>query len=256
MPAVRGARLSPMLLPALDAALVHEPGTAFFTGINPGLLEIAQDPRRPVVAPALRVEPDDLVDQFSILLRSGARLRRQPPVVPGPAHAKHLAKEPNVMFALHRLDPGIPLSGVSERMPTDFFSTISRSRIRTNSARNRRISASFSSIVCGAGPAPLTAGPYSLRHRYSTHVETPNSAATCLIVRSPRRLISTALRLYVSSWACARFIPVVVGSFMRSSTPLTTASPAQIGRFLRQALRLLSSEATYLLPVNAYVCVH
>ncbi len=35
---------------------------------------------------------------------------------------------------------------------------------------------------------------------------------------------------------------------MRSFTPLTTASPAQIGRFLRQALRLLSSEATYLLP--------
>jgi len=43
MPAVRGARLSPMFLPTADAALVHDPGTAFFTGINPGRLEIAQD---------------------------------------------------------------------------------------------------------------------------------------------------------------------------------------------------------------------
>lgn len=97
MPAVRGTRLSPMFLPTTDAALVHEPGTAFFAGINPGCLEIAQDPRRPVIAPALRVEADDLVGQFRILLRSSARPRRQPPIISRPAHAQRLAKESYVI---------------------------------------------------------------------------------------------------------------------------------------------------------------
>jgi hypothetical protein len=35
-----------MLLATADPAFVHEPGAAFLTGINPGLLEVAQDPRR------------------------------------------------------------------------------------------------------------------------------------------------------------------------------------------------------------------
>ena len=56
------------------------------------------------------------------------------------------------MFALHRFNLGIPLSGVSESMPTDFFSTISRSRMQLSSARSRPISFSASSSVCGPGP--------------------------------------------------------------------------------------------------------
>src|SRR5947209_6030004 len=94
----------------------------------------------------------------------------RPAVVSAARHAQYLTQKHNGMFALHLLDLGIPLSGVSERMPNDFFRTISRSLIRITSALSAAISASFSSLLI----APFTplklvgTGPYFLRHVLSS----------------------------------------------------------------------------------------
>ena len=59
------------------------------------------------------------------------------PIITAGRHAQQFAQQSNRVLAFHRFNPGIPLSGVSERMPSDFFRTTSLSRIRITSLRKR-----------------------------------------------------------------------------------------------------------------------
>ena len=87
------------------------------------------------------------------------RLGRAPPaVVPAAGDLQQLAQPLHRMLALHDLDLGKPLPGVSERMPNDFFSTFSRSCIRPSSVRSRVISAVASSRGRGAPVSPPRSG--------------------------------------------------------------------------------------------------
>lgn len=147
MPAVGGARFAPMLLFAPHPELLHQASAPAATDSRTGLTQVLDDPGRPVVAPTLPMEPGDLDLEDLVLALSLARTRCLPPVVSAAGDSEQFTEQADGMFALHRFDPGIPLSGVSERMPNDFFNTISRSRSRSTSARNRRLSSSTCSIV-------------------------------------------------------------------------------------------------------------
>jgi hypothetical protein len=99
------------------------------------------------------VRDDDLRRDGRVLALPLARSAPSPTVITAGRHAQQCAQQSDWVFALHRFNLGIPLSGVSERMPNDFFSTLSLSRIRMSSARKRAFSCTASSSVCGAGPA-------------------------------------------------------------------------------------------------------
>src|SRR6185369_14460778 len=113
---------------------------------------ILDDARGPVSAAARLVGRGDLPGDGRVLPLPGTGLVLPPAVVAAGRDTPQPAQPADRVVALHRFNLGIPLSGVSESMPTDFFSTISRSRIRISSARNRPISFSASASVCGAGP--------------------------------------------------------------------------------------------------------
>jgi hypothetical protein len=85
------------------------------------------------------MEPSDLDLEGRILALPRTRPSTLPPVVSAAGDSEQFTAQADVVFALHSLDLDIPLSGVSERMPNVFFNTISRSRSRSTSARNCRL---------------------------------------------------------------------------------------------------------------------
>ncbi len=165
MAAVRRARPAPVLLLAAQALGAHQSGAAALARMRARFPQILDNPRRSIGAPARLVEGGDLRRERRVCVRSGARSRLLPPVIAAGRDVQQATQQTDRMVALHRFDLGIPLSGGSERMPNDFFRTISRSRSRTISVRRRPFSFWASSRVCGAGPPPAPGrGAYSLRH--------------------------------------------------------------------------------------------
>ncbi len=146
------------------------------------------------------------------------------------------------MLALHRFNLGIPLAGGSDSMPMAFFKMVSRSRIRTTSARSPAISLSASAKLCGAGRLSPGRGAYSLRQSYSCQAGSPSSWATAFTVRPSRSVSSTACRLYVSPNRRAGRGPRLhfaqiysLGSFSPHRTGVRPR-PTLVGRSLRQAM--------------------
>ena len=87
-----------------------------------------------------------------------------PAIVATARDLQRLAEHFDRVFAPHGFDLGIPLPGVSERMPNDFFRTFSRSCIRTSSERSRSISFVASSRFCGVPVRAPQRGAYLRRH--------------------------------------------------------------------------------------------
>src|SRR5436305_7575903 len=76
------------------------------------------------------------------LARAGLTAPFHPVVIAAARDQKRFTQPSHLVLAAHLFDPGIPLGGTSERMPSDFFSTSRCSKSFAFSARKRRISAS------------------------------------------------------------------------------------------------------------------
>jgi len=167
----------------------------------------SRNPRRcvgSVCAAAGAVGGGDLGGERRILALPFARSLLPPAVVAAGRYAQQLAEQAYAMLALHRLDLGIPLPGVSERMPSDFFSAVSRSRMRNSSARRSAISSRPARGCAETGALDPVRAASSLRHSYSAPTGMPSSspllyrpiapqrqlhrmAFVCLVVLAPRR---------------------------------------------------------------------
>ena len=241
MAAVRGPGPTPVLLLAAEPLRAHQPGAAALARAGPFLAQILDDAWGSVCAAAGAVGGGDLCGERRILALPFVRPLLPPAVVATGRHAQQLAEQAHAMLALHRLDLGIPLPGVSERMPSDFFSAVSRSRMRNSSARRSAISSSACARVRGTGALDPVRAAYSLRHSYSAPTGRPSSSATALTIRSPRSVSSTAWRLYVSSYwrRGVAAAPLCSALFMRSFPPHRIGvrpRPTLLGRSLRQAI--------------------
>src|SRR5664280_2764276 len=241
MTAVGGPGPTPVLLLAVKPLRAHQPGAAAFARAGPFLAQILDDAWGSVCAAAGAVGGGDLCGERRILALPFARPLLPPAVAAAGRHAQQLAEQAHAMLALHRRNLGIPLPGVSERMPSDFFSAVSRSRMRNSSARRSAISSSACARVRGAGALDPVRAAYSRRHSYSAPTGMPSSSATAFTVRSPRSVSSTAWRLYVSSYWRRGVAPAPLCSalFMRSFPPHRIGvrpRPPLLGRSLRQAM--------------------
>jgi len=162
--AVSGAGPPPVLLSAAQALRSHQTSAAAFARARARLPQVYDQARRPVGAPTGRVRGRDLRGEGRVLALPGSRQLLALTVVAAGRDAQQIAQQADRVLASHRFDLGIPLSGVSERMPNDFFRMFSRSRIRITSARKRSFSFTASASVCGAGPPSPGRGAYNLRH--------------------------------------------------------------------------------------------
>lgn len=163
MAAVSGAGAAAVLFAAPQPARLHQSGAAAFADGCANLAQLFHDAGRAVVLATTGMGRGDLLAQLRVLALSLGRPGLLPAVVTAARDRQDLAQQRHRVIALHRSDLGIPLPGVSERMPNDFFRTISRSWSRTTSPRRRAISRVASSRVCGAPAGTPGRGAYLRR---------------------------------------------------------------------------------------------
>ena len=112
---IRCAGLTPVLFAALQAVFPHQTGAAAFTRARSFLAQVLENAWCPVGAPAGLVRRHDLRGDGRVLALSGARPFLAPAVIAAVGHAQQVTQHSDRVLALHRLDLGIPLSGVSEQ---------------------------------------------------------------------------------------------------------------------------------------------
>lgn len=114
--------------PPLAAAyplLSHQPGDP----VAPMPLALSNqaglDARRTIGLPAFKVDPHDVGLEILVAFRPLGRvvLSSFPVLIAAGADVKALAQKADGMLCFHRVDPLIPLPGLSERMPNVFFKT-------------------------------------------------------------------------------------------------------------------------------------
>ena len=121
-------------LPGKESFRTHEPGNAIASS------RAAQRLRQPRTAVGLttagKLLPDACAQEGVLeLARTGLAAPLFPSVIAAARDEQGLAQPSYLILAAHLFDPGIPLGGASERMPSDFFSTSRCSRSLAFSAR-------------------------------------------------------------------------------------------------------------------------
>jgi hypothetical protein len=150
-------------LPGKDPLRAHEAGDA----VAPSCA--AERTREPWAAVGLTTVGKLLADAFAQagvlhLPRSGLATPLFPVVITAARDQHGFAQPSHLILAAHLFDPGIPLGGTSERMPSDFFRTSRCSKSLAFSSRNRRFSASSSCLLrTGLRPGLGVSGSRSVR---------------------------------------------------------------------------------------------
>src|SRR5664279_1680471 len=150
-------------LPGEEPLSPHEPGNAVApTGRTQGM---GQPWTAVGLVTAGKFVPDALTQTRGLNLpRSRLALPLDPVVIAAARDQECFTQPGYLVLAAHLLDPGIPLGGTSERMPSDFFKTSRCSRSLAFSSRKRRISASSASTLRSRfGPGGEVAGKRSAR---------------------------------------------------------------------------------------------
>src|ERR1700704_6838683 len=144
------------------------------------------NPRCPISAAVLRMNPPDIDQQLAIGDLAQALWLRMPSVEAGRRHAQRIAHDahrPDIPVVLDQAEPHL---GGSEKMATAFFKMSRSIRRRSFSRRSREISDAGSGAECGAdagigrSAGPASRPPLPLRQLRSIEGEMPSSLAIWL----------------------------------------------------------------------------
>jgi len=164
--AVGGAHPKATPLTSAQARRTHEARNAMTTTTHSHCTQRHPQPRAAVHPMMLGMHPGDLGTKLLIGLGApaGLLLAQAPGIVATARDVQLAAQLPHVVLTAQDFDLGKPLSGGSQRMPSDFFRMSRCSRNRSTSSRNLAFSLANSSGERAGTAAP--AGRVRLPHAY------------------------------------------------------------------------------------------